>query len=193
MADFGKTVRLKHMKLVFALALAGIAAQTQAQAQSQAQESGRLAHDIYLPIEFSADRLEVIERDRIATFEGNVEAVQGELRLLADIVTVYFEVPDAGSETRPGVSRIDATGHVVLSSPGERASGDWGIYDVNQKIITLGGSVVLNRGTTKIEGTRLVLDLEQGRSRMESSPQDGEDERVRGVFQPAKPADGEPE
>ncbi|MFQ5533488.1 MAG: LptA/OstA family protein [Sphingomonadales bacterium] len=155
-----------------------------------ARDAAELDHDISQPIEFSADRLEVEEKNRVATFEGNVKAVQGELRLLADIVRVYFRGPGGNAGDQPEVDRIDATGNVTLLSPDETAQGDWGIYDVDNKIITLGGAVVLTRETTVIEGTRLVLDLELGRSRIESiATATGEEQRVRGVFQPARPGD----
>lgn len=159
-------------------------------AAAMAQE-GRLAHDVSQPIEFSADRLEIEEKGNTATFDGRVEAVQGDLRLTADRVKVFFKSSDAPAEARSdrrsSVSRIDAMGHVVLASGDETARGDWGIYDVDRRIITLGGKVVLIRGDTVIEGNRLELDLDLGRSKIETVPAVGEQQRVRGTFRPSNP------
>lgn len=154
-------------------------------------QGGRLDHDVSQPIEFSADRLEIEGEGETATFDGKVEAVQGDLRLTADRVKVFFKTSDAPAGARSGrrssVSRIDAMGHVVLASGGETATGDWGIYDVDRRIITLGGKVVLTRGGTVIEGNRLELDLDLGRSKIETVPAVGEQQRVRGIFQPSNP------
>ncbi len=146
-------------------------------------------HDVNKPIEFSADRLQVEKEGRIASFEGHVKAIQGDLSLSADVVRVFFKPSKTGEESSEeklaGVSRIDANGNVVLASPTETAKGDWGVYDVDRRIITLGGTVELTRGDTVILGNRLELDLETGRSRIESVPLDGQPERVRGTFKPA--------
>ncbi|MGI9449125.1 MAG: LptA/OstA family protein, partial [Geminicoccaceae bacterium] len=47
--------------------------------------------DQTLPIEISADSLEVAQEDRIATFAGNVDAIQGDLVLSADTLKVHYE------------------------------------------------------------------------------------------------------
>ena len=159
-------------------------------ATAGAQE-GRRDHDVSQPIEFSADRLEIEEEGDTATFDGQVEAVQGDLRLTADRVKVFFKSSDAPagaqSDRRSSVSRIDAMGHVVLATGDEEARGDWGIYDVDRRIVTLGGKVVLTRGGTVIEGNRLELDLDLGRSKIETVPAMGEQQRVRGTFRPSNP------
>jgi len=147
------------------------------------------SHDVNQPIEFSADRLQVEKEGRIASFEGHVKAVQGDLTLSADVVRVFFKSSNAGQK-KPGgkltgVNRIDANGNVVLASPTETAKGDWSVYDIDRRMITLGGTVELKRGDTVIRGNRLELDLEAGRSRIESVPLDGDTERVHGTFKPA--------
>src|SRR3546814_5587087 len=66
-----------------------------------------------------------------------------------------------------GILRIDADGGVQVRSPSESARGDYGIYDLNSRIITLIGSVSLNRGDTQVRGQRLVMDLNTGRSTLD--------------------------
>src|SRR3546814_17976092 len=77
----------------------------------------------------------------------------------------------------------DADGCVQVRGPSETARGDYGIYDLNVRIITLIGSVSLNRGDTQVRGQRLVIDLNTGRSTLDggnvASPDGG---RVSGRF-----------
>ena len=62
------------------------------------------------------------------------------------------------------INRIDASGGVVVKSPSETASGNFGIYDTDRKLITLIGDVKLSRGGSQINGSRLVIDLDSGRA-----------------------------
>lgn len=123
--------------------------------------------------------MEVNQTEQTATFRGAVDAVQGDLHLRADLVTVRYEDEAAGSGKR--ISRIEADGHVFVSSPNETAEGAHGVYDVTAKTIALEGGVVLTRGNTVIRGERLELDLAQGVSRIVGGGQGG---RVKGLFLP---------
>ena len=134
-------------------------------------------YDTSLPIEISADSLEVQQDLQTAIFRGDVDAVQGELNLRADQLTVHYRRGDNGENS---VSRIDAEGNVFLSSPSEMAQGDRGVYDVDADMIELTGSVVLTRGENVIKGNRLTLNLVTGKSKMES----GGGERVKALFVP---------
>lgn len=142
-------------------------------------------HDGEQPIEINADSLEVRQDDRIAVFRGNVDAVQGQVRLRADELKVHYRAGAGGQ--RGGVDgtieRIDATGNVFVSSPGETAQGDSGVYDVARREITLTGKVVLTRGQNVIRGRRLVLNMTTGQSRIDGGGAQG---RVRGLFVPPK-------
>ena len=135
------------------------------------------AHDASLPIEITADSLEVKQKERLAVFRGNVDAVQGRLRLTASEIRVHYR-SGSGGESAGAISRIDATGGVRFATPTETAEGEAGVYDVDARHLTLTGSVVLTRGDNVIRGEKLTLDLATGRSRIESS------QRVRGLFQP---------
>ena len=159
-------------------------------------ETGFTNHNPDDPISFTADRLEVKKEGRVAAFIGNVDAVQGDLHLSADIIKVYYKRPEADdSEDGDGsfglagfggsVSRIDTSGNVLIESRGDTAKGDWAVYDIGRKIVTLGGQVVLQRQETVLRGNRLELDLESGRSTIQSSETSQGDGRVRGEFTPA--------
>jgi lipopolysaccharide export system protein LptA len=127
----------------------------------------------------------VLQKDQRAVFRGNVEAVQGRIRLKADELEVHYRNKGEASRVGGAISRIDARGKVFVSSPSETAAGDAGVYDIAAKEITLTGKVVLTRGDNVIRGQRLVLDLATGESRIE-----GGTGRVRGYFVPARKAPG---
>ena len=140
-------------------------------------------HDTRLPIEITADSLEVKQQERLAVFQGNVDAVQGDLRLTASEIRVHYR-GGSGDAPEGAISRIDATGDVRFATPNETAQGDAGVYDVAAQVITLTGAVVLTRGDNVIRGEKLTLELATGRSRIESST------GVRGLFQPGESGSG---
>lgn len=164
--------------------------------------------DTSQPIEITAqDSLEWADVERVATFRGEVKAVQGTMTLYADTLKVHVAQPGAKgakqappqagqSEGQQGegqqgggladaageISKIEADGHVQIITPNESARGDVGVYDVNKGMITLTGAVKLTQGRSQLEGERLVLDLNKGRSTLES----GRKGPVRGLFVPEK-------
>ena len=143
------------------------------------------------PIEITADSLEVLQMDKIATFTGNVDAVQGDMVLSADELRVHYRSlggNDAG--TGNSIHRIEATGNVFLTSPEETAQGTFGVYDVDGQLVTLEGSVVLTRDDNVVRGERLQVDLTTGRSQMfaavPSTAGGTPTQRVKALFVPAE-------
>ena len=59
---------------------------------------------------------------------------------------------------------------MVVRSPSETARGDFGIYDLNRRLITLIGSVQLQRGDSRISGGRMTIDLDSGRAVVDGGP-----------------------
>ncbi len=153
-----------------------------------AQQDGLTAHDSSLPIEVTADRLTVEQNNQIATFAGNVEAVQGELVLRADEVRVAYAFGEQQTTPAQVIRRIEAEGNVVITTPEETAKADHAVYDVVGGTMQLEGNVVLVRGENVIEGARLDIDLEAGRAVMTAGAETGG--RVRATFVPAKEQGG---
>ncbi len=146
---------------------------------SQAQEaiSALKNHDTSQPIDISADRMEVRQNENIALLIGKVQAIQGNMTFTAERVTVYYEVAEGAS--KPTIARLDATGQFKLVSPTEVAEGSWGVYDVKQRLVTMGGAVKLTRNENIITADRLVLDLETGVTNFDGRQDNG---RVQGRF-----------
>lgn len=125
-------------------------------------------HDSNAPVDITSDRIEVQDRQDRAVFVGKVHATQGDMTLDAARMTVaYSKAKQAGGD--PQIDRIDASGGVTVVDPSERASGNFGIYDLNRRIITLIGNVHLTRGGNTVNGARAVMDLNTGRSTVDGS------------------------
>jgi len=180
--------------------LLGAALATAASLPDAARAQSLQQHDTSLPIEITADLLEVEQRDRIATFTGNVDAVQGDLVLSADKLRVFYTGNDEVSEAAPGatgsIRRIEAEGNVFFTSPEETAQGEAGLYDVVANLLSLEGSVVLTREDNVIRGQQLEIDLVSGRSRVTaaapSAEASGPQDRVRALFTPQNAPEASP-
>jgi lipopolysaccharide export system protein LptA len=152
-----------------AVALAGGAAVGQVR---QVQPVSALkGHNSNAPVDVTADRIEVQDRADRAIFAGNVHATQAELTLETQRLTVaYSSAPQNGGGTGVQIRRLDAAGGVVVHSPSETAKGDFGIYDLDHKLITVIGNVQLTRGPNVVNGQRLVINLESGRAVVDGGP-----------------------
>jgi len=122
-------------------------------------------HNANAPVDVDADRIEVQDRSDRAVFAGNVKVRQGGLSLDAARLTVAY----VGGNNGPQIQRLDASGGVTVRSASETAYGQFAIYDLNRRLITMLGNVVLNQGANVIRGGRLVIDLISGRSVIDGS------------------------
>lgn len=139
------------------------------------------------PIKISADELEVVQKNKIAEFKGNVVANQGRVKIRADKMRVYYRENNEKKSGEPGVSKIDVEGNVFLSTPEETAQGAKGHYDVDNQLVNLEGSVILTRGQNILKGKSLVYNMQTSKSQLiggEAEP--GKKQRVEGVFVPEK-------
>lgn len=134
------------------LAAAAFAASQQLDAQAIS------GHDTNAPVDYSADRIELQDKQNRVVLTGNVDVRQTDLRLRAAQTVVNFT--NVGSMQ---IQRITASGGVVVTRNDEVATGDVGIYDFNQKIITMTGNATLKRGNgDTLHGGRFVMDLKSG-------------------------------
>ena len=149
---------------MFALAVGTSGALGQSQRQPPSALKG---HDSNAPVDVTADRIEVQDRSDRAIFAGNVHVRQAELLLDTERLTVAYS---GGADSGVQIRRLDAAGGVTVTSPSEKARGDFGIYDLDRKLITLIGNVRLARGANLVSGARLVIDLESGRAVIDGGP-----------------------
>lgn len=155
------------MKRGLSLSLyAALAVLAPAVARAQAV-SALKGHDSNAPVDVEADRIEVQDRADRAIFSGNVRVKQTDLTLQSARLTVAYAGGAGSGGTQ--IQRLDAAGGVIVTSPTERATGNFAIYDLNRKLITMLGDVRLVRGDSNVQGGRLVIDLNTGRATVDGS------------------------
>jgi len=153
------------------------AAQIQATGTNKTELDTKAPVTVSKDVDISADELEANLRKDIVVFVGNVLIRQEDLTLNSDRVTVFYQNVDG---EKSSISRIDASGSVKLTTKSESITATWGIYDFIEKIITLGGRVILKREDGEIKGTRLIYNLDSGLITIEGSPKNKG--RVEGQF-----------
>jgi lipopolysaccharide export system protein LptA len=187
-----------HARLLLAAALSLVAASAVAAQPSPATSPTPfqgLQVNRDKPIQISAATLEVRDKEKKATFLGNVNVVQGETTLKCKTLDVFYD-QDAGAAPRPQatsqgpgsgqqIRRLEAKGSVVVVQKEQTATGDAAIFDVASNSVTLIGNVVVTQGQNVIRGDRINVDLTTGVTRVESGVP-GES-RVQGLFLPNAP------
>ena len=164
----------------FLLAFGATAAAMVALAPALGQTSALKGHNSNAPVDVAADRIEVQDRADRAIFSGNVLVRQAELSLNAPRLTVAYS-NSGGIE----IDRIDASGGVTVRSPSETATGQFAIYDIDSRLITLIGGVTLVRGDSRVNGGRLVINLRDGTAVIDGGGPAGvaqQGSRVTGTF-----------
>jgi lipopolysaccharide export system protein LptA len=171
--------RMRIIALTFAASVAALSALAVTPALGQGATSLQ-GHNTNAPVDVAADRIEVQDRADRAIFSGNVIVRQSDLTLTAARLTVAYT--NAGGIQ---IERLDASGGVTVRSPSETARGQFAIYDLDNRLITLLGGVTLTRGDSRVSGGRLVIDLSTGRAVMDGAGPAGtrsEGGRVTGTF-----------
>jgi lipopolysaccharide export system protein LptA len=150
------------------LATVLVASAALAQVKQEQPRSALGGHNTNAPVDVTSDRIEVQDRADRAVFSGNVHVVQADMTLDTDRLTVAY----SGGQGQSGlqINRLDAAGGVVVHSPSETAKGDFGVYDLDRKLITLIGNVQLTRENNQVNGSRLVIDLNSGRAVVDGGP-----------------------
>jgi lipopolysaccharide export system protein LptA len=139
------------------------------------------------PIDITADRTEFLDQEGVSRWIGKVDVRQGDARLVADQMDVYFQPgPDGG----PGeITRIVATGSVAYITPREVARGQHGVYSLETDRMEIEGDVVLIRGENTLTGEKLIVEPSLGRAFLDSEVSArgvSGGNRVRAVFDSAE-------
>ena len=144
--------------VVFGLLLAAPAS---VGAQTANVSFGGLKADTTLPVEVTAENLEVNQTDGTATFVGDVLVKQGEMRLSAGKIRVIYDA--TGKE----IDRLVASGQVLIVNATDAAEAAEAVYTIASGEVVMQGNVLMTRGQTAIKGEKLVINLKTGTGRME--------------------------
>ena len=129
------------------------------------------------PIQIDAATLEVRDKEKMATFAGDVQVVQGDTTIKCQKLVVFYGPEPGARPMRPrpsgstttaaarpqrssrsrqaamptrkqDIRRIEARGGVTVLTKDQKASGDLGVYDLKTKTITLLHNVTVARART---------------------------------------------
>jgi lipopolysaccharide export system protein LptA len=131
------------------------------------------------PIKINAATLEVRDKDKVATFSGDVHLVQGDTTLRSKTLVVFYDDdatskppnPPAGAtqaalQQNQQIKRVEAKGDVIVVQKDQTATGESGVFDMRANTVTLLGNVAISQGQNVVKGDTLTVDLTTGVSRI---------------------------
>src|SRR5262249_55352124 len=116
------------------------------------------------PVKIRAASPGLREKDKMATFTGDVYVLQGHTQKNCKQVVVFYEEETAAQNVKtvkaadpgPGgdrqIRRIEAKGNVVVVQKDQNATGDAATFNMRENTVTLVGNVVVTRGTDVLRG-----------------------------------------
>jgi lipopolysaccharide export system protein LptA len=195
-------IRRVSVRLLIAAALvasAGAQAQPQPASKGPPNALQGFSQNRDQPVHIESATLVVRDKEKIATFSGDVKVVQGDTTMRSKTLVVFYEqesdaAAPAASKTKtmqaatpgPGgqqkIKRLEAHGSVVVLQKDQTATGELGTFDMKANTVTLSGGVMMTQGQNVLRGDKLIVDLTTGVSRVESG-KNGQG-RVQGLFLP---------
>ena len=122
------------------------------------------------PIDITANRLDIDDTDKTATFTGNVKARQGDAAMATAALEVQYEGGETGATrstvaaASPGagtkIKRIFSKSPVVMTrAPQDRVTGASFDYDAIKQVAVVNGDVEMTSGTDRsATGDRATVD-----------------------------------
>jgi lipopolysaccharide export system protein LptA len=184
--------------VMFGAAMMLVAADAGAQAPANNMFQQGMSKNKGEPVKIQAASLEVRDKDKMATFSGDVHVVQGDTDLHCQTLIVYYEgnsalggsadapkapppakgakappsAPQPGPQAAPGgqqqIRRMEAKGNVVVNQKDQTVTGDRADFDMRANTLTLTGKVVVTKGLDVLRGEKLFVNLTDGVSKMDS-------------------------
>src|SRR3954454_6364576 len=138
------------------------------------------------PIRITSTSLEVRDKEKRATFIGNVLVAQGDTTMKSKTLDGFYDGETDGTDGKAApaaaqgglapaeqqqIRRLEAKGGVVVSQKDQTATGETGIFEMRANTVTLNGNVVITQGPQVIRGERLTVNLTRGVSHLEGGVQ----------------------
>ena len=142
------------------------------------------------PIHISSRELEFLYEEKRVIYRGDVVAVQGDVTMKSDLLTVTYEdvpaAPDAVVKTektekpeetskaasKQRIKEIIAEGHVDITSGDRRATGKKAIFNELQRTVVLTGDAHVQELGNWVSGERVTVYLDEKRSVVEGGGSD---------------------
>ncbi|MCB2190387.1 MAG: lipopolysaccharide transport periplasmic protein LptA [Deltaproteobacteria bacterium] len=132
------------------------------------------------PIHVVADSLEVDNKAQVANFIGKVKAVQGDVKITCDKLSVFYDqegqkkTKDEASEGMLDgggkVRKVVAYGHVKVVQKDRIAVGRQATYWAGGRKMLLEGKATVWRGKNQISGEKITVFLDQDRAVVHGKP-----------------------
>jgi lipopolysaccharide export system protein LptA len=154
------------------------------------------------PVHITSKSLEVRDKEKKATFIGDVLVSQGDTTMRSNTLDVFYDQDSAPGQPKAAqapqvdggqIRRLEAKGNVVVTKLDQTATGDVGIFDTQANTVTLTGNVVVTQAGNVLRAPRLTVNLTTGESKFEG--------KVEGLLLPnsrrelkgdSKPGDAKP-
>ena len=151
-----------------------------------------LPEDREQPIHISSDSAVLDDNEGISTYTGNVEIVQGSIRLQADKVTIYSKDST--------VTQVVATGRPAhfqqrpdMEKSVMHAYGETINYQLSDELITLTENAKLEDSENSFSGNKIQYDIKTQRIMASAGTQsENNDQRVEMIIQPKQNTTTEP-
>jgi lipopolysaccharide export system protein LptA len=134
------------------------------------------------PVKIQAASLEMREKDKLATFTGDVHLINGDTEMRCKVLVVFYDddtkdpkaaqtqtmkAADPGPSGERQIKRIEAKGGVTVVQKDQNAVGESATFNMRENTVTLIGNVIVTRGADVLRGQRLAVDLTSGVSKMD--------------------------
>jgi lipopolysaccharide export system protein LptA len=168
-----------------------------------AQTAAKSAAKEELPLNITADRLEVDQNQQVITFINKVVARYKDMILYSDTLKIFYQAksePASGKEkniSKAGtdatasplgavgiekIIRLEAQGKVRIVQGDRVATGDKAIYYTQEEKIVLQGNPQLWRGENSLKGQEIVFYIKDNRAVVVGEP----NKRVEAIIYPSQ-------
>lgn len=144
------------------------------------------------PIHIVSDKMEAFQATRTVVFSGNAVAQQGDVRIQADRLSIYYKSSGARSEKTGldaeqtgDLEKIVAGGHVVITQKDVLATGNEAVYYQDTARFVMTGNPVLQQEKSVIKGCRVIIQVDENRGKVEQCA-DENSGRVTAIIHPRK-------
>src|SRR5262249_40154736 len=109
------------------------------------------------PIKINSATLEGRDKDKMATFSGDVHLGQGDTSMRSNTLVVFYDDNAPSKPATPSVSttkgepqpnqqikRVEAKGDVTVVQKDQVARGNLGVFDMRANTVTMSGNVVIS-------------------------------------------------
>jgi lipopolysaccharide export system protein LptA len=139
------------------------------------------------PIRITSDKLVTDNQKRTAVFSGHVTAVQGDTKLTADRLTIFYKsLNGEPSNGASDIEHLEAQGQVRIAFDNKLAVSNQAVYIIEERKLTLEGpqSKVVS-GQDEVSGSRITFFRNEGRMIIESDhgkQENSHDNQVKAVI-----------